>query len=119
MTGLPADRTHFDGSKMVTNAEKDDLWDNLVTAKENGTMMGCSAEGGLEAHIQYHGEDSGIMSGHAYSIIDVFELKDTTCKNYHKSHRLLMLRNPWGHGEWTLKWSEDKNHSEKMDKFYT
>ena len=39
-------------------------------------MMGCSAEGGKEAHIMIKGEDSGIMSGHAYSIIDVFELKD-------------------------------------------
>lgn len=50
------------------------------------------------------------MSGHAYSLIDVFELPDKTCKNYHKSHRLLLLRNPWGRKEWLLKWSENPDH---------
>ena len=69
-------------------------------------MMGCSAVGDTELYMQMNGLDTGIMSGHAYGIIDVFELKDDQCKNYHKSHRLLKVRNPWGHGEWKLKWSE-------------
>ena len=57
------------------------------------------------------------MSGHAYSILDIFEIKDTTCKNYHRSHRLIKVRNPWGYGEWKLKWSEEPDYKEKIDKF--
>ncbi len=49
------------------------------------------------------------MSGHAYSVIDVFELNyldkyKEGKTNYHKNHRLLRIRNPWGYGEWKLKW---------------
>lgn len=115
MSGLAADKTKFDYRKMVTEDERNVLWNKLVEAKKRGTMMGCSAEGGTEATITMNGEDTGIMSGHAYSVIDVFELKDQKCKNYHKSHRLLRLRNPWGHGEWRLKWSEDEDHKTKLN----
>lgn len=27
------------------------------------------------------------------------------------------MRNPWGHGEWKLKWSEEKEHSQRLDKY--
>ena len=37
--------------------------------------MGCSAEGETEGFIYIDDENTGIMSGHAYSIIDVFEIK--------------------------------------------
>jgi calpain len=80
-------------------------------------MMGCSADGGTEANIKMNGEDCGIMSGHAYAVIDVFEIPDEDCKNYHKSHRLLKIRNPWGYGEWKLKWSEEEIYRAKFDKF--
>jgi len=75
--------------------------------------MGCSAEGGTEAFIKINGEDSGVMSGHAYGVIDVFEIADPNCKNYHKSHRFLKIRNPWGYGEWKLKWSENPDYADK------
>ncbi len=39
------------------------------------TMMGCSAEGQTEGFIFTGDENTGIMSGHAYSVIDVFQLK--------------------------------------------
>lgn len=58
------------------------------------------------------------MSGHAYGIIDIFEISDENTKNYHKSHRLLKVRNPWGYGEWKLKWSENPDYSDKLDKFW-
>ncbi len=37
--------------------------------------MGCSAEGETEGFIEINEESTGVMSGHAYSIIDVFELE--------------------------------------------
>lgn len=42
-------------------------------------MLGCSAEGGTELYIKINEEDSGIMSGHAYGILDIFEIPDPKC----------------------------------------
>lgn len=39
-------------------------------------MMGCSALGGTEHEITINGVPAGILSGHAYSISDLIELKD-------------------------------------------
>lgn len=36
--------------------------------------MGCSADGETEGFILHNNENTGVMSGHAYSIIDVFTL---------------------------------------------
>jgi calpain, invertebrate len=52
-----------------------------------------------------NGYRSGIMAGHAYGIIDVFEIPDQEMRNIRKTHRILRVRNPYGHGEWTGKWS--------------
>lgn len=54
--------------------EADELWEKLKSAKDSGTLMGCSAEGETEGFIDIDGENSGIMSGHAYSLLDVIEL---------------------------------------------
>jgi len=50
-----------------------------------------------------------LLSFHGYAITDVFELPDNDCENSHKSHRLLRIRNPWGCGEWMMKWSESND----------
>ena len=79
-------------------------------------MMGCSADGGTESNIVVDEEDTGLKSGHAYAIINIIELPCQECENYHKSHRLLRVRNPWGYGEWQLKWSERGDEKEKLKK---
>lgn len=40
----------------------------------------------------------GLVEGHAFAIISVFELGDGT--------RLLKIRNPWGSKEWNGAWSD-------------
>ena len=53
-------------------AQKDELWFTLKDARDNHSMMGCSAFGGTEHEIQRpEGVPCGILAGHAYSIIDV------------------------------------------------
>lgn len=38
--------------------------------------MGCSVTGGTEHAIRIDGVDTGILSGHAYALNDVFEMHD-------------------------------------------
>lgn len=78
--------------------------------------MGCSVSGGTEQGVRIDGVPTGIMSGHAYSLNDVFELHDSEMENARKTHRLLRVRNPWGRGEWKGKWSD---MSEEMEQFET
>ena len=61
-------------------------------------------------HIAQEGETvpegkkigDGIVPGHAYSVTRIEEVKNKS----DGTHLLLRLRNPWGHGEWTGKWSD-------------
>ena len=74
--------------------------------KDNGCLMGCSVTGGTEHGIRIDGVDTGVLSGHAYSLNDVWELHDPDMEKERKTHRLMRVRNPWGRGEWKLKWSD-------------
>ncbi len=67
--------------------------------------MGCSAENETGDYIQINGVSTGLLSGNAYSIIDVFEIEYSPAEkeaiaagkkipNYHNNHRLLRIRNP-------------------------
>ena len=56
-------------------------------------MMGCSITGGTEATVRDdQGDDTGLVSGHAYSIQECYEIKDEKGQ----LQRLLRIRNPWG-----------------------
>ena len=54
-------------------------------------------------------QPTGLIAGHAYALTDVIELAD---KN--QIIKLLRLRNPWGHTEWTGAWS---GNSREMTKY--
>lgn len=58
-------------------------------------MVACS-EGSGEAVGK-----EGIVSGHAYTLLGVYSVP-TKMGN----QRLVKLRNPWGHQEWTGEWSD-------------
>ena len=47
-------------------------------------------------------DTSGVISGHAYSVIEIHEFT-----NNGQNVRLLKLRNPWGQGEWQGDWSDN------------
>ena len=75
LTGKVAEKYVMDKSKIDDPDECDKIWKKLLGAKEDGTQVGCSAEGETEGEIEFNGEPTGLMSGHAYAIIDCFELK--------------------------------------------
>ena len=48
----------------------------MEKACKNKRLMGCSALGSTEGEVLYpEGVPSGVLSGHAYSILDVFTIK--------------------------------------------
>lgn len=91
MTGKVADKIKLESSAFSTKEKKDELWTKLLEFKRNQCMMGCSASGETEGFIEIEGENTGLLSGHAYSILDVFELpfsedvvqNGQKSKNYH------------------------------------
>ena len=98
----------------------------IVTAKiytRNKSMMGCSVEHNgknKEMEVSIQGHKVGIIAGHAYSILDVFEIDKPRSKKPRKSSRLLRIRNPWGNYEWNGKWCDNSEevlkNKEKIEK---
>jgi calpain, invertebrate len=85
---------------------KDELWKKMVKLKASGTLMGSSIVGtGIEHTVMRDGEDTGLVSGHAYSVQGVIEIMDTSGQK----QRLVRVRNPWGSKnakEWTGAWCD-------------
>jgi hypothetical protein len=88
---------------MVKIAQREEKW-NHGNYSSLIIQMGCSAESDEIGYLDHYisGLDTGLMGGHAYSIIDVFELdilpnpKKPRKKDGYGKHRILKLRNPWG-----------------------
>ena len=79
--------------------------------------MGCSALGTTEGEVLIDDVPSGVLSGHAYSIIDVFmmdvEILDQNDEVKTINEKLIRMRNPWGKKEWNGAWSDGSD--ELMD----
>ena len=110
------DFTSFPSERIkLSDVESDQwLWNKLLEEYKNKTMMGCSATGGTEQEIVLNGESTGILNGHAYAILNVFELPGDEGDDT----KLLRVRNPWGHTEWKGQWAdgsiEIENNKEQL-----
>ncbi|KAK2438390.1 calpain-type cysteine protease family [Trifolium repens] len=70
------------------------LWSQLLRFKQEGFLLGAGSPSGSDAHIS----SSGIVQGHAYSILQVREVD---------GHKLVQIRNPWANEvEWNGPWSD-------------
>jgi calpain-15 len=78
---------------------EDKLWESLFEANFKNYIItaGSSGEDGCGDLVN----EMGLVSLHAYAIIDIREVK--TGK---KNEKLLKIRNPWGGTEWTGDWSD-------------
>ncbi|KAK3900412.1 putative calpain-1 catalytic subunit [Staphylotrichum tortipilum] len=81
-------------TELVTSdiLDKDHFWEELMRVNQD-FLFGCST--GLWG-LGY-GQRKGIQEGHAYSVMRAVEMD---------GQRLLLLKNPWGKGEWTGPWSD-------------
>lgn len=123
-TGFVVERIDFhdrDNLFDANNYDKEDFWNMIMDGFEQKNLMGCSATGSTEGAIRVDGENTGILSGHAYCLNDVLTIANTTTppEDVRKDadgdpveHRLMRIRNPWGHTEYRQKWSD---YSEEME----
>jgi len=117
LTGLTSKKIIIEDTLSTNKQKADELWDillqnstltfnegnqktsggKLVSAKfftRNKTMMGCSAESkgnSVEKEVVLHNRHTGVLAGHAYSILDVFEIPKPRGKK-RKTSRLLRIR---------------------------
>jgi hypothetical protein len=86
-----SERIQFADANTDKYSSRGGLWGIIAECHREGWLAACSATGGRE-------QDSGmgILTGHAYSIIDARELLVKGQPEY-----LLQIRNPWGQKEWT------------------
>ena len=104
MTGFVSEKLKLRDKKGLSVTE-DEFWTKLKAFKDNGCMMGCSITGeGVEHEVVMDGDKTGLLAGHAYSILDVILLPP--CEIDEEERRLVRIRNPWGSKEWNGAWSD-------------
>eukprot|EP00931_Biecheleriopsis_adriatica_P107481 TRINITY_DN81823_c0_g1_i1.p1 TRINITY_DN81823_c0_g1~~TRINITY_DN81823_c0_g1_i1.p1 ORF type:complete len:950 (-),score=132.17 TRINITY_DN81823_c0_g1_i1:47-2896(-) len=111
LTGAPVETLDFD----APGFDPDKLWEQLLSFRRSGFPMGCGTVGNPEL------EQVGLFGMHAYSILDVREVRDSSqaLRGFERSAelsygrakdpctlRLVRLRNPHGIGEWSGDWSD-------------
>lgn len=119
LTGFVNEKVEVVKKNQFNQAElgsPDDFWEDMKRSAREATLMGCSIREESETNTIVEHEDvdglpTGLIVGHAYAILDIFEMKS---KNKTKPHRLLRLLNPWGDKEWTGKWSDNTEELQEM-----
>lgn len=72
--------------------DKEYFWNEELMKVNKEFLFGCAA--GI---FWGRGDRKGIYEGHAYSILKAVEMD---------GQRLVLVRNPWGEGEWHGPWSK-------------
>lgn len=79
---------------IITRLSSDDMFDTLLRYKNRRSVLCASGAERMD----------GLVSGHAYSILDVVRIRTQS-----RTLRLVLIRNPWGSGEWTGDWSDNSS----------
>lgn len=102
LTGAPIKQLYLKHSSF--NAERD--WNYLVEASLKEYSMVASSMPGSDTNKSY----SGVVQGHAYTVLNA-----TVLNVGGNQERIMQLRNPWGKGEFTGKWSDGDSNWDFVD----
>lgn len=73
MTGFVCEKRNLhDKNGVFPPADVEPFWEYLEDMKRNRCLMGCSVTGGTEKNVVIDGVNTGVMSGHAYGLNDIF-----------------------------------------------
>lgn len=100
MTAGAPETIDLDGQEGKAEMASGKLWDKLTKYHKLGYLLGCAqvaVGGAIEGDT-----GQGILQNHAYGVLDLRAVKD----KQGGTAQLLRVRNPWGQGEWTGKWSD-------------
>ena len=98
LTGAPYKNIDFDHK--MNKKKLDALWKELVDAERRGWICVCGTE---NTSITEEWLCNGLISGHAYSLLDAQEVVDSRGKKC----RIVLIRNPHGETEWNGDWSDN------------
>ena len=85
---------------MFNKLNKEEIWLKYKNAQEKGFLMIAGTNCDEELPL----ESMGLISGHAYTVLKVVEIKTDTDKE-----KLINLRNPWGYKEWIGDWCDSSS----------
>eukprot|EP00434_Breviolum_minutum_P008990 symbB.v1.2.007919.t1/scaffold495.1/size259991/3 len=83
--------------------DNDTMFEIIRKYHSLGSVLSCSGTKG----------NDGLVSGHAYSILQVRKVNDGFLGIGGKDHKMIQIRNPWGTGEWKGDWSDKSDLWEK------
>lgn len=102
LSGCPTEHIKFPQNKEdfdEIEEEANDIFQKMLDADEEGYLISTETSGvDTITEGDGPGAGAGLVSGHAYSVIQVKE---------HEDIKLLNIRNPWGQFEWNGAWSDN------------
>jgi len=93
LTGAPCE---------VVDSSHPEIWDKVFQANQQNFIITAGSGGSEEGQDLI--SSLGLVGLHAYAIIDA-----QTVQTARGPVNLIMIRNPWGQGEWTGDWSDNSS----------